>query len=93
MKPDQITLLAATVPDFAGHSFSPPSAVAERENGDLVLLGADGRKVVFTPEDVARIVGAGFKPAPPSIEAPALQALPIHSTGGNTPRPSTQKKG
>jgi hypothetical protein len=55
--------LAATVPDFAGRSFSPPLSFW-KDGEDLVILGADGRKVCFTPQQIDVFLASRRVPVP-----------------------------
>jgi hypothetical protein len=85
--------LAATVPDHNGKSFSPPMVTYKNPNGNITLVGCDGRKYVFTPEMVNQVIqekkqADDVKPViAPKIqvaEAPKLMGLPTH-------RPSSQE--
>ena len=62
---------------LAGFEADQALGYAERENGDVVILGPDGKKYVFSPEKIAkarekqaRAKRAEAKPEPEKPEKP-----------------------
>lgn len=65
--------VARVQPDDHGRSFFPPQLWGLNAEGNMYVIGADGRKVVATMEEIKRLF-----PEPKKAEAPKLMALPVH---------------
>ena len=73
--------LAATVPDWAGRKFTPLLSWWQ-DGEDILLLGSDGRKIRFVPDQVKQILGAEV-----AKKASSVMSLPTHTTHTATTPP------
>jgi hypothetical protein len=98
--------VARSIPDHNGRSFFPPLTWGLNSAGNLVVVGEDGRKVVVTMKEVAKLfplvnmaagrlpgsadMAATNAPRPPYLPPPVRAAPPARPV---LPKPAQPQKG